>query len=444
MTSAAAVVLLDLLLKSVLILAIFALLDRLLTKRLPNNSQHLLWLNAILCLVLLPFLPSVIPATAMQTSTEPWFEVIVTPAAIGNVSPTNIYSWLGMLYFIPTAWLIGRMASALLRLRHIQNASTRIEAPRHTQLLAELARQLNISRTVTLSSSVLIDSPLSYGLLRPKIILPAQSAHWSSDVMTDVLLHELSHIRRLDWLTMLLAWFIAAMYWANPLVWYAIKRINEESEHSCDSAVLHAGRSDTGYAESLLSVVRTCRHSTQFTSRLPAQKMLDRNTLKNRIHHILENTTMTASKQKWPGSLKVSATLMLLLSATTLLGLGGNHFVSAQSQGSSPSTSQLAAELAARGELYPLNEVTPMYPTQAAQQSIEGWVHVQFTVTAAGAVDPASIVILEAEPSGVFDRSAQQATAEMLFSPRMVNGGPVDVPNVQYVWRYFMSEQAAQ
>ena len=440
MTSAAAVVLLDLLLKSILILAIFVFLDRLVTKRLPNNSLHLLWLNSILCLVLLPFLPSVIPATAMQTSTEPWFEVVVTPTSIGNVSPTNIYSWLGMLYFIPTAWLIGRMASALLRLRHIQNASTRIEAPRHTQLLAELARQLNISRTVTLSSSVLIDSPLSYGLLRPKIILPAQSAHWSSDVMTDVLLHELSHIRRLDWLTMLLAWFIAAMYWANPLVWYAIKRINEESEHSCDSAVLHAGRSDTGYAESLLSVVKACRHSTQRTSRLPAQKMLDRNTLKNRIHHILENTTMTASKQKWPGSFKVFASLTLIISAAIVLGVGGSHLVSAQTQDSQPSPSQRAVT----EEMYPINEVRPMYPTRAAQRGIEGWVHLEFTVTATGSVDPESIVVLEADPPGIFDSSALRATAELMFSPRMVNGSSVDVPKVQYVWRYFMSEQAAQ
>src|SRR5690606_11536201 len=93
-------------------------------------------------------------------------------------------------------------------------------------------------------------------------------------------------------------------------------------------------------------------------------------------------------------------------------------------------------------DIIPLNQVEPVYPTRAAQRKIEGWVQVQFTVTAAGTVDPLTIEVVDADPPGLFDNSAQRATAEMLFSPRIRNGTPVDVPGVQYVWRYMLSKES--
>jgi protein TonB len=90
------------------------------------------------------------------------------------------------------------------------------------------------------------------------------------------------------------------------------------------------------------------------------------------------------------------------------------------------------------GEMLPLVNIQPTYPTRAAQRGIEGWAQVSFTVTAAGGVRDA--VVVDAEPRGMFDRSSIRAAERFRFQPRVVNGEAVDVPNVQYVFRYQLEE----
>lgn len=439
MTTVAALSLLDLLLKSVAILGVFAMLERLFAKRIRSNTRHLLWLNAMICLLILPGLPAlVLHAAPGHLAADPWFEITVTPTSTISASNMFHYGWLLPLYFVPTFWLLARMGIAVLQLKGIQKASQPLIDPDSTRLLTKLSAQMGITRTVLLMRSTQIDSPISFGLLQPIIIIPSQSHQWPTSVMTDVLLHELSHIKRMDWITLMLAWCVAAFYWINPLVWFAVRRLDDEAEHSCDTAVLLAGRSDTAYAESLLSVAQACRHSAQTRRavKLPAQKMLERHTLKSRIQHILEDNTMITSDNKTNNHIKKSFALMLLVSAATLSGIGGTHLVSAQAHAPDPSQREV------NEELIPLNVVEPFYPTVAANESIEGWVHVRFTVTAAGSVDPQSIEVIEAQPAGIFDASAMRATTEFMFSPRIRDGAPVDVPNVQYVFRYALNNNS--
>jgi protein TonB len=90
------------------------------------------------------------------------------------------------------------------------------------------------------------------------------------------------------------------------------------------------------------------------------------------------------------------------------------------------------------GEMLPLVNIQPQYPTRAAQRGIEGWCQVAFTVTAEGGVR--DVVVVDAEPPGMFDRSSIRAAERFRFQPRVVNGEAVDVPNVQYVFRYQLEE----
>lgn len=90
------------------------------------------------------------------------------------------------------------------------------------------------------------------------------------------------------------------------------------------------------------------------------------------------------------------------------------------------------------GEMLPLVNVSPNYPTRAAQRGIEGWCQVRFTVTAEGGVRDVEVV--DAEPQGIFDRSSIRAAERFRFQPRVVDGEPVDVPGVQYVFRYELEE----
>lgn len=86
------------------------------------------------------------------------------------------------------------------------------------------------------------------------------------------------------------------------------------------------------------------------------------------------------------------------------------------------------------GEMLPLVNVTPQYPTRAASRGIEGWCQVKFTVTETGGVT--DVVVVDGEPRGMFDQSSIRAAERFRFQPRVVNGEGVAVPGVQYVFRY--------
>ncbi len=86
------------------------------------------------------------------------------------------------------------------------------------------------------------------------------------------------------------------------------------------------------------------------------------------------------------------------------------------------------------GEMLPLVNVTPQYPTRAASRGIQGWCQVSFTVTETGGVR--DVVVVDAEPRGIFDSSSIRAAEKFKFQPKVVDGEGVAVPNVQYVFRY--------
>lgn len=92
------------------------------------------------------------------------------------------------------------------------------------------------------------------------------------------------------------------------------------------------------------------------------------------------------------------------------------------------------------GDYLPLVAIAPQYPTRAAQRGIEGWCLVSFTVDGLGNVVEDTITVVDAEPANIFDRSSLRAAARFKFQPRVVDGQGVEVPGVQYLFRYQLEE----
>lgn len=86
------------------------------------------------------------------------------------------------------------------------------------------------------------------------------------------------------------------------------------------------------------------------------------------------------------------------------------------------------------GEYLPMVKVAPVYPPRAMQRGLEGWVLVEFTVTASGTVR--DVVAIDADPKNVFDDAAIDAAQKFRYKPRVVSGKPVDVSGVQNVIRF--------
>ncbi len=101
----------------------------------------------------------------------------------------------------------------------------------------------------------------TWGTIRPRILLPSQSENWPVERMRAVLAHELSHVKRNDWLIQAVAESARVIYWFNPLFWLACSRLRRESEFACDDAVLRLGIDGPSYAEHVLDLVRTLNHT---------------------------------------------------------------------------------------------------------------------------------------------------------------------------------------
>lgn len=92
------------------------------------------------------------------------------------------------------------------------------------------------------------------------------------------------------------------------------------------------------------------------------------------------------------------------------------------------------------GDYLPLVAIAPQYPTRAAQRGIQGWCLVSFTVDGLGNVVEETIEVVDAEPQSIFNRSSERAAARFKFQPRVIDGVGVDVPGVQYLFRYELEE----
>jgi|GEM_PF-4134959 len=95
--------------------------------------------------------------------------------------------------------------------------------------------------------------PMTFGWLRPVVLIPRAAQGWSELERRSALAHELAHIRRRDWLIQLGAHGVLAALWFHPLAWMARSRLLLDAEQAADDAVLATGLPPSTYAEHLLT-----------------------------------------------------------------------------------------------------------------------------------------------------------------------------------------------
>ena len=91
------------------------------------------------------------------------------------------------------------------------------------------------------------------------------------------------------------------------------------------------------------------------------------------------------------------------------------------------------------GEYLPIVKVAPIYPRRALTRNIEGYVLLEFVVTATGTVE--NPVVIEAKPPGFFERAAIQAALKFKYKPKVIDGEPVEVSGVRNRIVFEMSDE---
>lgn len=190
-----------------------------------------------------------------------------------------------LLWIAGLAAGLGLLSIGLIRLRWIESRATPVLTRAWVDEASAIAREYGLRRPPVVLQS---DRPallVTWGLRRPTILVPAAADGWSNDRIRVVLRHELAHIRRSDWILQITGEVVRCVYWFNPIVWIACRRMRQESEHACDDAVMKTGITGHMYATHLLEIARAFRGRRQMWS--PAPAIAQPSSLERRVHAML-------------------------------------------------------------------------------------------------------------------------------------------------------------
>ena len=292
----------DLFLKSLVILLVAGTVN-LCWRRSAASARHLVWFLAVAGVLGLPGLSSLLPAWQRPVWTvgtragsdndltltlafapakgtkfaipgdpaSPRTETVPSPGQPGRAGGQRLttHFQIGWAAVVITVWLAGTaaflfsVAAGRFRLGLVRRAARPPQDPAWSGLLNQLVQEMRVGRRVTLLQSAGDVMPVTWGWWQPVILLPAGADAWSQGRRRVVLLHELAHVKRWDCLTQAIAQLACALYWFNPLVWLAARRMCIERERACDDLVLEGGCKPSDYAAHLVEIARTFRRLPQ-------------------------------------------------------------------------------------------------------------------------------------------------------------------------------------
>jgi beta-lactamase regulating signal transducer with metallopeptidase domain len=311
-------------------------------------SRHLVWLLCLAALLLLPIfslalpiLPlHILPAETVASPLAQSLHATAVPAPL-PAEPDGGPTLAWTLYALVAAALAARLllGRTLLAL-HWRRASA--SGPLGARL-DQLRERLGIRRRVHLRLRAGPSMPMTWGMVQPRILLPAEAARWPEERRRLVLLHELAHVRRFDSPVRLAAALACAFYWFQPGIWFAMRRLRAEQEHASDDLVLAAGAGAHVYAFSLLQAAGGPAPPAGASL---AAAMAGPSELERRLHAIIAPGARRRPSLAFVVGASAAALLSAMLAATAL----------------PVAASRIAEPSAARAEAPPVIPASPAAP----------------------------------------------------------------------------------
>ncbi|NMS89166.1 penicillin-binding protein [Clostridioides difficile] len=241
-------------------------------KKLPKKVFVLLWL-IVLFKLLIPVslnsgfsIYSIIESTFNvelgATSTEDYTLKEVSNSIGKNTSNNKVLSdienltileMLGILSFVVTIILSIFLCSKYIKIINLFKTSIHIK---NHDFIKKWICENRCFRKFMVCVSEFTKTPLTSGILKPRIILPKQMDYGNNQTLNFVLTHEMVHINRLDNMLKLFMLLALVIHWFNPLVWVMFFLLNKDIEFSCDEKVMNMIGEEyrADYATALISL----------------------------------------------------------------------------------------------------------------------------------------------------------------------------------------------
>ncbi len=250
-----------------------------LARKLAGQARHLIWLAGVASFLLLPLSWLALPAlrvvgwirleqaAAHRVAAVPllarqdYLRFVEGAREYANLTGQSLPTHLRLLPIaLLLVWpagmlfLAGRLLAGGRRLRRLKQGA--VEDSRLLRLAKGLTGEGSAPGKLEVLRSPRCRIPITFGLLRPVILLPTDAAAWPPGRRNSALVHELAHIRRRDVLTQSLAYGVCLLFWFIPPLWLAYAALLREAETCCDQQVIDRGFRGPRYARDLLALAR--------------------------------------------------------------------------------------------------------------------------------------------------------------------------------------------
>ncbi|SDM44534.1 BlaR1 family beta-lactam sensor/signal transducer [Sediminibacillus halophilus] len=226
-------------------------------------------------------------------------------------------TWLNQI--LTFAWIAGILVMvalnlhAWLKLNQVKKSSRTITNQEVLTIFDKCRQRLHISQKTVLADSPLVNSPMTFGIFKTYIILPCDAKAWlSDDELTYIFLHELHHVKYKDIATNYLIVLFQMLYWYNPLIWMAFRKMRLDREIACDSAVLKTLDQDN-YAAYGDTIIKFAEKS------ISASRFAMVNQLASSKQHLKERIVRIAAFKTESRRLKIKSILVFSLLATVVV-----------------------------------------------------------------------------------------------------------------------------
>ena len=346
------------------IILLIVVLRAVLINRLPKKTFLILWWIALIRL-LVPFsiksvtsiyslLQSIYsdinPVRTAQTTTFLPIHGNIPEIANGlseaMVQRTESISILSVIWLAGLLLCFGFFAVSYIKCYR----EFRFSLPVENDILEAWKEKHPLKRSLSIRQTETIAAPLSYGVIRPVILMPKNTEWKNIYQLRYVLEHEYVHIRRLDMLTKLIMIAAVCIHWFNPLVWVMYILFNRDLELSCDETVVRRFGMDikSVYATALISMEEKKSGLT------PLCNSFSKNAIEERIRAIMK--------------IKKTSKFAVIISAVLVICVTGGFATSASSLEKKTETAQENGETTVA-----LNEVNIREDESLSSSDVEWW-----------------------------------------------------------------------
>jgi beta-lactamase regulating signal transducer with metallopeptidase domain len=216
-------------------------------------------------------------------------ENVISGVYNGDVNHSNYFKDLFNQYVL-YIWLLGITIALSVNLigyarflKHLKQTNRQVTQEQN-RILTELLKE---SYKVGFVRNQFVTTPMLIGIRKPYIVIP--DIDFNETQLKNILLHELSHLKRLDIVIKWLVMIAASIHWFNPLMHFIKKEVNNACELACDEAVIKNlnAQEKQAYGDTLISVVAEQKYTAQV---LQATMCEEKKSLKERLLAIMNHS----------------------------------------------------------------------------------------------------------------------------------------------------------